>query len=198
MVVFGAADARLAPRNGRGWGGDSTTAPGPRRRGHVDAHLARAVATGTRGHSCRLAVMIALGGVSDGLDGVLARRDGRTRLGRDLDTFADLFFLQSATRGAACRPAWPAGCSRGRNTPRGGRGVSPRGRACPRAAPCDPRAAIGGSTALRRSHAGRGWPRAFRDGLAHRRLPDAADLSRSPISRPTSPSASICLELMPP
>jgi phosphatidylglycerophosphate synthase len=48
----------------------------------------------------RLAVMIALGGVSDGLDGALARRDGRTRLGRDLDTFADLFFLQSATHAA--------------------------------------------------------------------------------------------------
>jgi phosphatidylglycerophosphate synthase len=48
----------------------------------------------------RLAVMIALGGVSDGLDGALARRDGRTRLGRDLDTFGDLFFLQSATHAA--------------------------------------------------------------------------------------------------
>ena len=48
----------------------------------------------------RLAVMIALGGISDGLDGVLARRDGRTRLGRDLDTFADLFFIQSATHAA--------------------------------------------------------------------------------------------------
>jgi phosphatidylglycerophosphate synthase len=45
----------------------------------------------------RLAVIIALGGISDGLDGVLARRDGRTRLGRDLDTFADVLFLQSAT-----------------------------------------------------------------------------------------------------
>jgi phosphatidylglycerophosphate synthase len=48
----------------------------------------------------RLVAMIALGGVSDGLDGALARRDGRTRLGRDLDTFADLFFLQSATHAA--------------------------------------------------------------------------------------------------
>jgi phosphatidylglycerophosphate synthase len=46
----------------------------------------------------RLAVMIALGGISDWLDGALARRDGRTRLGRDLDTFADLVFLQSATQ----------------------------------------------------------------------------------------------------
>jgi phosphatidylglycerophosphate synthase len=48
----------------------------------------------------RLVAMIALGGVSDGLDGALARRDGRTRLGRDLDTFADLFFIQSATHAA--------------------------------------------------------------------------------------------------
>jgi phosphatidylglycerophosphate synthase len=45
----------------------------------------------------RLAFVIALGGASDWLDGALARRDGRTRLGRDLDTFADLVFVQSAT-----------------------------------------------------------------------------------------------------
>jgi phosphatidylglycerophosphate synthase len=44
-----------------------------------------------------LATAIAIGGASDWLDGALARRDGRTRLGRDLDTFSDLFFLQSAT-----------------------------------------------------------------------------------------------------
>jgi phosphatidylglycerophosphate synthase len=44
-----------------------------------------------------LAATIALGGASDWLDGALARRGGRTRLGRDLDTFADLLFIQSAT-----------------------------------------------------------------------------------------------------
>jgi phosphatidylglycerophosphate synthase len=44
-----------------------------------------------------LPFVIALGGASDWLDGALARRNGHTRLGRDLDSFADLFFLQSAT-----------------------------------------------------------------------------------------------------
>ena len=44
--------------------------------------------------------VIALGGASDWLDGALARRDGRTRLGRDLDTFGDLFFITSATAAA--------------------------------------------------------------------------------------------------
>jgi phosphatidylglycerophosphate synthase len=44
-----------------------------------------------------LALLIALGGATDALDGRLARRDGRTRLGRDLDTFADLAFLGTAT-----------------------------------------------------------------------------------------------------
>jgi phosphatidylglycerophosphate synthase len=47
-----------------------------------------------------LPAMIALGGASDWLDGALARREGRTRLGRDLDTFADLFFISSATAAA--------------------------------------------------------------------------------------------------
>jgi phosphatidylglycerophosphate synthase len=44
--------------------------------------------------------VILLGGASDWLDGALARRDGGTRLGRDLDTFADLLFLLSATAAA--------------------------------------------------------------------------------------------------
>ncbi|TMK98497.1 MAG: CDP-alcohol phosphatidyltransferase family protein [Actinobacteria bacterium] len=43
--------------------------------------------------------VIILGGLTDWLDGVLARRSGRTRLGRDLDSTADLAFL--ATSGAA-------------------------------------------------------------------------------------------------
>ena len=43
-----------------------------------------------------LPALILLGGVTDWLDGVLARRDGRTRLGRDLDTTADLAFIATA------------------------------------------------------------------------------------------------------
>ena len=39
-----------------------------------------------------LPLVLAAGGLSDWLDGVLARRAGRTRLGRDLDTTADLAF----------------------------------------------------------------------------------------------------------
>ena len=40
--------------------------------------------------------VIVVGGVTDWLDGTIARRDGRTRLGRDLDTTADLAFLTTA------------------------------------------------------------------------------------------------------
>lgn len=40
--------------------------------------------------------VILAGGVTDWLDGELARRHGRTRLGRDLDTTADLAFLTTA------------------------------------------------------------------------------------------------------
>jgi phosphatidylglycerophosphate synthase len=49
--------------------------------------------------------LIAVGGLSDWLDGVLARSRGRTRLGRDLDTTADLAFLGTAVAvaGAADR-----------------------------------------------------------------------------------------------
>ena len=43
-----------------------------------------------------LPVAIAIGGVTDWLDGALARRRGCTRLGRDLDTTADLAFLTAA------------------------------------------------------------------------------------------------------
>jgi phosphatidylglycerophosphate synthase len=43
-----------------------------------------------------LPVAIAIGGITDGLDGVLARLRGPTRLGRDLDTTADLAFLTAA------------------------------------------------------------------------------------------------------
>ncbi len=50
---------------------------------------------GAAGSQYGLPVLIALGGASDWLDGTLARRYGRTRLGRDLDTTADLAFLSA-------------------------------------------------------------------------------------------------------
>jgi hypothetical protein len=43
-----------------------------------------------------LPAVIALGGATDWLDGTLARSRGRTRLGRDLDTTADLAFFSVA------------------------------------------------------------------------------------------------------
>jgi phosphatidylglycerophosphate synthase len=43
-----------------------------------------------------LPAVILAGGVTDWLDGALARRDGRTRLGRDLDSTADLAFVMAA------------------------------------------------------------------------------------------------------
>ncbi len=47
-------------------------------------------------HGAVLPAAIALGGTTDWLDGAVARRHGRTRLGRDLDTTADLAFLTAA------------------------------------------------------------------------------------------------------
>lgn len=47
-----------------------------------------------------LPTVIIIGGLSDWLDGRLARRRGRTRLGRDLDTTADFAFLTAAAFGA--------------------------------------------------------------------------------------------------
>ncbi len=49
-------------------------------------------ARSTRG----LPTVIILGGLTDWLDGSLARQRGRTRLGRDLDTTADLAFLTAS------------------------------------------------------------------------------------------------------
>jgi phosphatidylglycerophosphate synthase len=43
-----------------------------------------------------LPAVIVLGGATDWLDGRLAQRCGRTRLGRDLDTTADLAFFSAA------------------------------------------------------------------------------------------------------
>jgi phosphatidylglycerophosphate synthase len=50
-----------------------------------------------------LPAVILAGGVTDWLDGALARRDGRTRLGRDLDTTADLALIVIA--GVSARAA---------------------------------------------------------------------------------------------
>ena len=54
--------------------------------------LVPAAPAAARSHA-GLPVLIAAGGFTDWLDGALARRRGRTRLGRDLDTTADLAFL---------------------------------------------------------------------------------------------------------
>lgn len=73
--------------------------------------LAPAVTRSERG----LALLIIVGGLTDALDGELARRCGRTRLGRDLDTTADLAFLTAAglaARRAGRLPA-PAACALG-------------------------------------------------------------------------------------
>lgn len=47
-----------------------------------------------------LPTVIVIGGLTDWLDGRLARARGRTRLGRDLDTTADLLFLTNAALAA--------------------------------------------------------------------------------------------------
>jgi phosphatidylglycerophosphate synthase len=57
------------------------------------------------------AAMIAAAGASDALDGILARRAGPTRLGRDLDTVADAMTTVAAAC-AARRAGWlPAGAA---------------------------------------------------------------------------------------
>lgn len=58
--------------------------------------LVPAVPASARAGDAALPAVIALGGATDWLDGVLARRCGRTRLGRDLDTTADLAFFSVA------------------------------------------------------------------------------------------------------
>jgi phosphatidylglycerophosphate synthase len=54
-----------------------------------------------------LPALVVLGGVSDWLDGALARRVGETRLGRDLDTTADLAFLGCAAAAASAAGRLP-------------------------------------------------------------------------------------------
>jgi phosphatidylglycerophosphate synthase len=57
-------------------------------------------------------VLLILAGVSDALDGMIARRAGPTRLGRDLDPIADALTSTAAAR-AACRAGWlPVGAAR--------------------------------------------------------------------------------------
>jgi phosphatidylglycerophosphate synthase len=85
---------------GEAEGGDGI----PRRRlGPADAvTLARfwlvPVVSGAQWSARELPLVIAAGGLTDAVDGWLARRDGRTRLGRDLDTFADFAFMSAAVR----------------------------------------------------------------------------------------------------
>ena len=55
-----------------------------------------------------LPALVAAGGVTDWLDGTLARRSGRTRLGRDLDSTADLAFLTTAAVAARAAGRLPA------------------------------------------------------------------------------------------
>jgi phosphatidylglycerophosphate synthase len=57
------------------------------------------VAAAPRDTSLYLA-LLAFAGLTDLLDGRLARRDGPTRLGRDFDPLADLVFRAAALRGA--------------------------------------------------------------------------------------------------
>lgn len=47
-----------------------------------------------------LSLVILAGGATDWADGIVARRHGRTRLGRDLDTTADLAFLTASAASA--------------------------------------------------------------------------------------------------
>jgi phosphatidylglycerophosphate synthase len=55
-----------------------------------------------------LPAVIVVGGLSDWVDGALARRAGSTRLGRDLDTTADIAFFGAAAVSAAAARRLPA------------------------------------------------------------------------------------------
>lgn len=55
-----------------------------------------------------LAGLIVAGGLSDALDGALARRGGPTRLGRDLDSIADLLFVTAAAGSARAAGRLPS------------------------------------------------------------------------------------------
>lgn len=59
-----------------------------------------------QGSPPRLSALIVLGGITDWLDGALAGSES-TRLGRDLDTAADLCFFGAATRAVYCAGRLP-------------------------------------------------------------------------------------------
>jgi phosphatidylglycerophosphate synthase len=63
---------------------------------------------GVRDSRRGLPAVIIVGGAGDWLDGALARRSGHTRLGRDLDTTADLAFLSVAATAARRADRLPA------------------------------------------------------------------------------------------
>jgi phosphatidylglycerophosphate synthase len=63
---------------------------------------------GVRDSPCALPAAIAAGGITDWLDGALARHHGHTRLGRDLDTTADLAFLSTAAVAATSAGRLPS------------------------------------------------------------------------------------------
>jgi phosphatidylglycerophosphate synthase len=62
-------------------------------------------ATGPARHRAGFTALLAASATTDLLDGALARRTGTTRLGRDLDTVADLLSRSAAVR-AARRAGW--------------------------------------------------------------------------------------------
>lgn len=68
------------------------------------------VVVGLRHSEIGLPAVIVLGGLTDWADGAVAREHGRTRLGRDLDTTADLaFFGTAAAAASAAQRLSPAG-----------------------------------------------------------------------------------------
>jgi CDP-alcohol phosphatidyltransferase len=117
----GMADARLAPRMAEGGDGRPRARLSP-----ADAvtltrfWLVPALPAMAR-DAAALPAVVVVRGVTDWLDGAVARRQGRTRLGRDLDSTADLAFLTTAaitahapagsrdTRSRRCSPVTGSG-----------------------------------------------------------------------------------------
>lgn len=69
------------------------------------ARLALVPFAATPAGRARWAAIVAAGATSDGLDGLLARRSGPTRLGAQLDSSSDALFFSAAAVGAA-RAGW--------------------------------------------------------------------------------------------
>jgi phosphatidylglycerophosphate synthase len=67
--------------------------------------LVAALGRGSRRDAAAFSGLVAVGALTDALDGALARRSGATRLGRDLDTSADVLLKIAAAR-AARRAGW--------------------------------------------------------------------------------------------